>query len=68
MKTCKTCKYWGEEIYEHPQGKHFLCTNEKIDGTQSWDEDAIISKTEMYGLSTGPNFGCIHHAEVNPDI
>lgn len=68
MNTCKTCKWWGSEMWEgsihrscdHPKLDQFSrppnLTNSVPDGVESSGNDA-----GYVGFCPGPDFGCIHH-------
>lgn len=64
MNTCKTCFYWAKDKRESfPNTEHRGCLNEKLHGCYlGSDLDGLDDNADAdYGLSTGPNFGCIHH-------
>jgi hypothetical protein len=67
MNTCDTCKHWADTRKDgtpyKPDDVQRLCNNPKIDGADCYAEDALNSNADYdYGLTTGPKFGCVHHA------
>lgn len=65
--TCKECKFWGEENYEHSYNmasgeNHKPCTHPKVGGGSYADDarmgDDALNSYETIG--TGKDFGCIH--------
>lgn len=61
MKTCYTCKWWGDQCGEIPT--YHKC--EKNQGGYDGPPDgARVVDGEPYSagdIGTGPQFGCIHH-------
>lgn len=65
--TCKTCKWWGAG--SKPPTTWRQCLNHKL----NTDDDAIYEDKPYrgsdfldgsggeYRITTGPDFGCIHH-------
>lgn len=75
MKTCKTCKWWGE-----PGNGYTLvnyCKNPKslsYDRAMASDDIRVdrvatdLNDRNEPAFITGPYFGCIHHADPNSTI
>lgn len=59
--TCKTCKWWSD-VRETGFVEHHQCLNPAI-GFGGADGLAVDAAGGDYCLSTGPDFGCIHHEE-----
>lgn len=65
MKTCWTCKYWGNHSVNrappHFRGcdcpKH--CTGYHVDHVP--DDGMLAEDDEGWGFVTGPDFGCVNH-------
>lgn len=63
MNTCDTCKWWAPDGTPYPNGHH-LCLHAKVDMPDGDAVDGLDSRADYdYGVTTGPQFGCIHHAE-----
>lgn len=60
--TCKTCAFWGELKQTYPPTIHRCCMHPKIGNCD--DADGFNDNADYeYGVSSGPDFGCIHHEE-----
>jgi len=71
MNTCKTCKYWGgRELHGDAVAEHKSCSAPQIqygywarpEGVP--DNGAYIEDDEGWGMMTGPDFGCVLHADA----
>ena len=66
MKTCSTCKHWGNDRTETTY-VHKGCCSSKVRGVERIEkreigEDEVIIDADIGGwMRTGPLFGCIHH-------
>lgn len=65
MRTCDTCKYWGQEEWARMAHIEPMRICQRI-SDMSIDEilaenEAGIYKSIDSSLATGPKFGCIHH-------
>jgi len=66
MKTCKTCKFWGNPDLPKYMSLHLVCTHEKLaeDMGDNRSSDALLYPYNEGGaFFAGPDFGCIHHEE-----
>lgn len=62
MNTCDTCKWWIHHGYVSLIGNnHRVCENPKIQESNTGDDEMGYPYDEGGYMSTGPNFGCIHH-------
>lgn len=69
MQTCKTCKHWDIENkaseFTHQisdEDAHKACSHYKLDMCD--DSDGLyLNNDGHWWLTTGPDFGCIHHAK-----
>lgn len=80
---CKTCKRWMRNTFSEPLLPHlvglvqFPCEHPKTKAAESGRmrggevPDGKIADgalpTELYGLLTGPDFGCVHHERKEPE-
>lgn len=64
MKTCKTCKWWDEGVCEIVDTIHAdqPATTFQIEVKVADDHGLDVK------LRTGPDFGCIHHANKDESI
>lgn len=71
MKTCSTCKHWGNlsKYWDDSKYKLKRCDSEKyligylFEEEEFGDSDVNVEGDEGWGFRTGPLFGCIHHEE-----
>ncbi len=73
MKTCKSCKYWEIRSFDYGccnrvsvHQFYKLITHKSLK-----DNDFTICTHDKIGnceLITAPNFGCIHHSELEEEI
>ncbi len=63
MRTCKSCEFWDDQSEYYTKKTHKLCTHKKLNSSLCGTEDDGLSDNADYdyGLTTGPNFGCIHY-------
>jgi hypothetical protein len=61
MNTCKTCKWWIEHRESKAERLHHICTNPNIGNGDDETNGLSDNADHDYGISTGPDFGCIHH-------
>jgi len=63
-QTCKDCQHWSPAQYHEPFG---YCSSDKWQGGYHVHEKDLASDMchheddEGWGVTTGPDFGCIHH-------
>ncbi len=72
MNTCKTCKFWVSSWRgpipvsreTRPNVGSCDCPKLKQGYGKSIDhaDEVVIEDDEGWGIETGPDFGCIHHA------
>ena len=64
-KTCKDCRWWAETLANGSpcrEGDQHLCLHPKVDMPYGDAMDGLDSNADYdYGVTTGPDFGCIHH-------
>lgn len=63
--TCKTCAHWTDEGGLSPRG-YRICACPKICEPMDYDgaDDSLVYEYDEGGeISTGPDFGCIHHEQ-----
>jgi hypothetical protein len=66
MKTCKDCQHWTQNPDKPGEGQ---CNSPKFVEADSPPLDGLAyTDYEGYNayLSTGPDFGCIHHEARKP--
>ncbi len=64
MNTCKTCKWWAEQEFATKFGDCNSPRNPRNDWKLNLDGAYGHEETfygHFFGISTGPDFGCIHH-------
>lgn len=74
MNLCKTCKHWDEKTVEERDevedvtygGRHycFLLSDKDNEGFECNSDNDIEAAAHGIGgasITSGPNFGCIHH-------
>lgn len=64
MKTCKTCKYWGNVVEK--QTKQCYCYHPKIGRHDTFGKDQVSleNRGTATGIQTGPDFGCVHYEPI----
>lgn len=76
MNTCRSCKHWSQqtieeedEVLSQSYGDRHYCwllshkTNEGREISEENDAEAAAHGIGGANITTGPNFGCIHHEE-----
>lgn len=70
MNTCKTCASWSSEKEDVTGGLwgdicyQRKCINPKVNGVLRHENDGLSDNADWdYGMTVGPDFGCIHHRE-----
>lgn len=63
MKTCESCKYWSDCQYDF-QIPHRACLNPKLAESNKKNDELGYPYDEGGCITTGKDFGCIHHTEV----
>lgn len=63
MKTCSTCQHWSAQRQTHGH-----CSSDKVQGVSAIrksvhkrDTLRMIVHSGHATLTTGPEFGCVHH-------
>lgn len=74
MNHCKTCQFWVKCRAPRPGELNVrwqiggTCTKDKLTeeyGDESYVEDALVYSYQEDGhFWTGPEFGCVHHEEI----
>ena len=69
MNTCKTCRWWVKAAHWTEPDGYAECTHPKICEPWGYERDnptatdcLVYDYDEGGGFSTGPDFGCVHHA------
>ena len=73
---CKNCKYWGKNRSSIPDAEVRLksCSCPAMHyGYHLKDEDVKddgvrVEEDEGWGMATGPDFGCVHFEQFNPQV
>ena len=55
--TCKSCRFWDNRF----SGPQYTCLNYKLNEEDALDGALGGEPADWTGISTGPDFGCIHH-------
>ena len=63
METCKTCEYWSK-TYTSFDPNHRSCLNYKLAECNDGLDELGYPYAEGGFITTGPDFGCIHHKEM----
>ena len=71
MKTCKTCKHWGNSRnYAEDNGKRLKSCNAPqieygygVEESEVADNGALVEDDEGWGMLTGPEFGGVLHED-----
>ena len=71
MKTCKTCKHWGNDRSMNEDEGERLKSCDAPNITYGYclsidnipDDGAVIEDDASWGMKTGPDFGCVLHEE-----
>lgn len=66
-QRCVTCAHWSAPT--EPWQEYGHCRNDKLQGDSAdYPPDGLAGgePAEYTGITTGPQFGCIHHAQPTP--
>lgn len=63
MNTCRTCRFWIEHSEAPTHHFHHICLNPKIVNGDTEADGLDACANHIYGISTGPDFGCVHHTD-----